>query len=101
MEYTEHLTGIKINVQAVDISIDDDVKDTIRKCITRLSRISNKIEWADIYLEDKEKKSTQQKQVSIRLGVPGNDPFASEYGDNFHALLSNVENKLKRQLEKL
>ncbi len=30
MEYTENSTGIKINVQAVDIFIGDDIKDTIR-----------------------------------------------------------------------
>lgn len=101
MDYTENLTGIKINVQAVDITIGDDVKDAIRKIILRLSRFSDKIEWADIYFEDKAEKKTDQKQVSIRLGVPGNDPFASEYGDNFHALLSEVEDKLRRQLEKL
>ena len=101
MEYTENITGIKINVQAVDIAIGDDVKDTIRKSISSLSRFYDKIEWADIYLEDKKEKSTEQKQVSIRLGVPGNDPFASEYGDNFHALLTNVEDKLRSQLEKL
>jgi ribosomal subunit interface protein len=100
MEYTESITGIKINVQAVDITIGEDMKDTIRKCITRLSRFYNKIEWADIYLEDKKEKKTEQKQVSIRLGIPGNDPFASEYGDNFHELLTNVEDKLQRQLEK-
>lgn len=27
-------------------------------------------------------------------------PSASEYGDDFHALLINVENKLRSQLEK-
>lgn len=48
----------------------------------------------------KQEKATQQKQVSIRLGIPGNDPFASDYGDNFHALLTSVEDKLKSQLEK-
>jgi ribosomal subunit interface protein len=100
MDYTETITGIKINVQAVDITISDEIKDTIRKSITRLSRFYNKIEWADVYLEDKKEKKTQQKQVSIRLGIPGNDPFASEYGDNFHALLAEVEDKLQRQLEK-
>ncbi len=100
MEYTEHLTGIKINVQAVDITIGEDVKDSIRKCITRLSRHFDHIEWADIYLVDKAEKSTQQKEVSIRLGIPGNDPFASEYGDNFHAILAAVEDKLRRQLER-
>lgn len=100
MEYTENITGIKINVQAVDININDDVKETIRKSITRLSRFYDRIEWADVYLEDKKDKKTEQKQVSIRLGIPGNDPFASEYGDNFHALLTSVETKLQRQLEK-
>ena len=100
MEYTENITGIKINVQAVDIIINDDVKETIRKSIARLSRFYDRIEWADVYLEDKKDKKTEQKQVSIRLGIPGNDPFASEYGDNFHHLLTNVEEKLRKQLEK-
>lgn len=100
MQYTENIKGIKINVQAVDITIGEDVKDTMRKCITRLSRFYNKIVWADIYLKDKKEKTTQQKQVGIRLGIPGRDPFASEYGDNFHALLTAVEDKLRRQLER-
>lgn len=100
MKYTESLKGITLNIQAVDISIGDDVRETIRKSISRLTRYYDKIDWADIYLEDKKEKSTDQKQVSIRLGVPGNDPFASEYGDNFHALITSVEEKLRRQLEK-
>lgn len=100
MKYDENITGIKINVEAVDITIGEDVKDTIRKSISRLSRYYDRIEWADVYLEDKTEKSTDQKQVSIRLGIPGSDPFASEYGDDFHALLTSVENKLRRQLEK-
>lgn len=100
MEYTENIKGIKLNIQAVDINIGEDVQERIRKSIERLSQFYDKIEWADIYLEDKKEKSTQRKQVSIRLGIPGNDPFASEYGDDFHALLTDVENKLQRQLEK-
>jgi putative sigma-54 modulation protein len=100
MQYTDNITGIKINIEAVDITINEDIKNMIGKSISRLSRFYDKIEWADVYLEDKKEKSTQQKQVSIRLGIPGNDPFASEYGDNFHTLLTDVENKLQRQLEK-
>lgn len=63
MKYTENITGIKINVQAVDIAIGDEIKDTIRKSISRLSRFYDRIEWVDIYLEDKTEKKTQQKQV--------------------------------------
>lgn len=100
MQHTDHISGIKINIEAVDITIGDDVRDTIHKVITRLSRFYDRIEWADIYLEDKKEKSTKQKQVSIRLGIPGKDPFASEYGDDFHALLTDVEDKLQKQLER-
>ena len=100
MQTIENIAGIKINLEAVDITIGEDVMETIHKGITRLSRHYDKIEWADIYLEDKKEKKTQQKQVSIRLGIPGNDPFASEYGDNFHTLLNDVVDKLQSQLEK-
>lgn len=100
MKYTENLTGITLNIQAVDFDVADDVIDSIRKSVSRLTRYYDKIEWADVYLENKKEKSIEQKQVSIRLGIPGKDPFASEYGDDFHALVSNVSEKLRRQLEK-
>lgn len=61
MKYTENITGVKINVEAVDITIGDDVKDTIIKCITRLTKFYGKIEWADIYLEDKKDKKNSTK----------------------------------------
>ena len=38
MKFEEELSGIKINVEAVDITIDDDVKDSIRKSITHLTK---------------------------------------------------------------
>lgn len=101
MEHTENISGIRITIQAVDINLSDNLKETIHSSITRLSRFYDRIEWADVYLEDKKEKSTEQKQVGIRLGIPGNDPYASEYGDNFYQLIPSVEDKLRRQLEKL
>jgi len=100
MNYTENYEGIKLDVQAVDFDVEPAVQERIRKLLSRLSRYFSDITHADVYLEDKGAKATEQKKVSIRLGVPGNDPFASDYGDNFMALLTNVEEKLRRQLEK-
>ena len=100
MKNTDNISGIKINIEAVDITIDDSVRATLAKVMNRLSRVYDKIEWADVYFEDKKEKSTQRKQVSIRLGIPGKDPFASQYGDDFHALLTAVEDKLQKQLER-
>ena len=100
MNYTENFEDIKLDVQAVDITIGDDIQQEIRNMIVRLKRHISEVNLVDVYLEDKSAKSTDQKRVSVRFGIPGNDAFASDTGDNFMALLKSVEEKLWRQLEK-
>ena len=100
MNYTENFEGIKLDVQAVDITISDTVQQEIRDMLMRLRRHISEINWVDVYLEEKAGKSTDPKSVRVRLGIPGQDAFASDSGDNFMALLKSVEEKLRRQLEK-
>jgi putative sigma-54 modulation protein len=100
MNYTENFDGIKLDVQAVDITIGDNLQQEIRDMIQRLRRHVSEVNWVDVYFNERSGKSTEQRSVSVRFGVPGNDAFASDSGDNFMALLKNVEEKLRRQLEK-
>ena len=100
MNYTENFKGIKLDIQAVDITITDDLQQSIRDMIGRLKRHTSDINFVDVYFTDKSEKSTHPKTVSIRFGIPGNDAFASDSGDNWMALLKSVEEKLRRQLEK-
>lgn len=100
MNYTEHFEGIKLDVQAVDITIGDDVQEEIRGMLTRLRRHISEITWADVHLVHEAGKATEQRSVNMRLGIPGNDVFASDSGDHFLVLLKSVEEKLRRQLEK-
>ncbi len=98
MNYTENFEGIKLDVQAVDITITDDLQQSIRDTISRLKRHISDVNFVDVYLTDKSEKSTDPKTVGIRFGIPGNDAFDS--GDSWMALLKSVEEKLRRQLEK-
>ena len=100
MNYTENFEGIKLDVQAVDISISDDLQQNIRDMIVRLRRHISEVNWVDVYFNEKSGKSTDQRTVSVRFGIPCNDAFASDSGDNWMALLKSVEEKLRRQLEK-
>ena len=100
MNYTENFEGIKIDVQAVDISISDDVQQFIRNTITKLKRHAKKIDSIDVYFKEEPNHATDSKKLSMRVGIPGNDAFAEDSGDNWYELLKNVEDKLKRQLEK-
>ena len=100
MNYTQNFEGIKLDVQAVDINISDRLQQAIRDMITRLKRYVSEVNWVDVYFEEKSGKSTEPRRVSVRFGVPGNDAFASDTGDDFMPLLKSVEEKLWRQLEK-
>ncbi|WP_018478524.1 ribosome hibernation-promoting factor, HPF/YfiA family [Pontibacter roseus] len=100
MNYTENFEGIKIDVQAVDINISDDIQQYVRNTITKLKRHAKKIDSIDVYFKEEANQSTNSKKVSMRVGIPGNDVFAEDQGENWYEQLKNVEEKLKRQLEK-
>lgn len=89
-----------MDLQAVDFTPDKNIEERIRKMLSYLSRFSDKIVYAAIYLENKQGKSTNQRSVKVQLGVPGPDIIASDRGENFMALLANVEDKLARQIKK-
>ncbi|MHA6250262.1 ribosome hibernation-promoting factor, HPF/YfiA family [Pontibacter sp. CAU 1760] len=100
MNYTENFEGIKLDIQAVDIEISDAIQEQVRETITKLKRHMKKIDSVDVYFKEEASHATKSKSVHMRVGVPGNDVFAQDEGDNWYELLKNVENKLKRQLEK-
>ena len=100
MNYTENFEGIKMDIQAIDISISDDLQRSMRKMIVRLRRLFPELNWVNFYFKKNSEYSTANRKVSVRLGIQGNDAVASDSGNNWKALLKNVEGKLHRQLEK-
>lgn len=100
MIYTENFEGIKMDIQADHITISDNLQTSIKKMIRRLRRHFYELNWVDVYLRKKSKQSTAKREVSVRLGIPGNDAFASDSGNNWASLLKSIEGKLRRQLEK-
>ena len=100
MIYTERFEGIKFDIQTVDLEISDEIQQQIRDMIKRLQRHISEINWVDAYFKSESSQSTDIKTVSVRLGIPGNDAFATESGDQWKTLLKRVEGKLRRQLRK-
>jgi len=49
MNYKENFEGIKIDVQAVDIDISDDMQQEIRNVIDRLKRHVSQVNFVDVY----------------------------------------------------
>lgn len=68
--------------------------------IVKLERYVREMNWVDVYFKKESEHSNNRKTLSVRLGIPGNDVFASDSGDNWIGLMSGVEEKLRQQLEK-
>lgn len=100
MNYTENYEGIRLDVQAVDITISEDLQQHVRNTIDKLRRHSKKIDSVDVYFKEEANQATDSKKVSMRVGIPGNDVFAEDHGGNWYEQLKNVEDKLAKQLQK-
>ena len=100
MNYTENYKGIKIDVQAVDITIAEEVQQEIRKVIDKIEPRISSVNFADVYFNIEKNNPVRNKRVSMRLGIPGNDLFAEETGEHWVPVLKEIEEKLLRQLEK-
>ncbi|MFA6758842.1 MAG: HPF/RaiA family ribosome-associated protein [Bacteroidales bacterium] len=100
MNYSENIEGVNIDVQAGEINITDDIQQEIRDAVGRLKKHISEVNFVDVYFTNKSEKSTNAKNVGIKFGIPGNDAYASDSGDNWMELLKNVEAKLRRQLMK-
>ncbi len=101
MIYTKNHEGIRLDVQAEGFTPKEELQERILKMLTYLTRFtSEKIVYATIHMENNESYSTNQKSAKVILGVPGPDIIASDEGDNFMALIANIEEKLARQLKK-
>ena len=101
MNYTENYNGIKIDVQAVDITVHDELQQVVRDTITKLQRYVREINWVDVYFTIERAHNTDNKNLSMRVGVPGPDVYASDSGTDWLPMMKSVEDKLRRQMEKL
>jgi putative sigma-54 modulation protein len=100
MNYTENYLGIKLDIQAQDGFIEEGVQQSIRDVIDKLLKYTPKINFCDVYLTLNQDPGNLNKNVKIRLGIPGPDVFAEDKGEYWQPTLRSAGDKLARQLQK-
>lgn len=93
--------GVRLDIQAGDIRIPDEVITTLHESIDKLKRRRDDIESLTVYMKRENAQPESPKQVAMRLGVKGNDPYAEENGLYWEPVIRSLTNKLNRQLEKM
>ncbi|GAA4405077.1 hypothetical protein GCM10023187_23140 [Nibrella viscosa] len=101
MSKQESLDDVRLDIQAVDFELSDGLRDRILQSLAKLRRYySGDVITAEVYMRLEESHGPNDKSYRVKYGVPGNDVFAEDSGDNWGALISSVADKLQRQLEK-
>lgn len=101
MQQEPNLDNVRLDIEAVGFTLDDDLQTSVLDALTKLQRYyKGDVITADVYLKLEPNQRSNDKHVGIKYGVPGNDVFADDSGENWYTLLDNVVAKLQRQLEK-
>ncbi len=101
MQPDQNLDNVRLDIEAVGFTLDDDLQASVLDSLTKLQRFyKGDVITAEVYLKLEPNQRNNEKHVGIKYGVPGNDVYADDSGDDWYGLLNNVVAKLQRQLEK-
>ena len=101
MQDKENLEDVRLDIQTVGFTPDADLEASVLDALTKLRRFyKGDLATAEVYMKLEPNQRSNDKHVGIKYGVPGNDVFADDNGDNWYTLLNSVAAKLHRQLDK-
>lgn len=90
---------MKIVVKSLDFHADSKLVTYIEQKVSRLNRYFDKTILAEVHLKLQDTGGKiRDKQVEIRLHIPGNDLIDKKMGKSFETALTASVETLKRQL---
>lgn len=101
MDVQENMDDVRLDIESVGFTLSDDMEATVLESLAKLRRFyKGDVITAEVYMKLEPNQRSNEKHVGIKFGVPGNDVFADDNGDDWYVLLNNVVVKLHKQLEK-
>lgn len=89
---------MKVNVQAVNFNVDKDLVELIETKLKSLLRFYDHIIDARVFLKVQKTSQRENKQLEIRLGIPGVDPVVKKSSNTFEDALIQAVTSLKKTL---
>lgn len=89
---------MKIIIQTPDFKADQNLIDFVNEKVTKLSRYFEAIHDATVTLKLDKSDSRDNKVCEIRLGITGNDLFASRQCKTFEEATAKATDALRSQI---
>ncbi len=91
---------MEVRIQAIHFEIADRLTDFINKKADRLARRFPDINVFDVNLKVVKPETAMNKEVVVRISLPGDDVVATKVADSFEEALDTAIEATERQLEK-
>lgn len=91
---------IPINVEPVNFNASQELIQNIKELFKGIDKYNDLAVNADVYLKSLTETPTGQKEVSIRLNMPGKDIFIAKEGTDFTSAAQETHDALKVALKR-
>jgi putative sigma-54 modulation protein len=91
---------MEIRIQAIKFEASEQLSAHIEKKVSKLGKQLESIQAADVALKVVKPETVKNKEVDIRLDVPGYDLFASKIADTFEEAIDLATEALEHQISK-
>lgn len=92
---------MEINIKPIHFEISSRLSDFIHKKVNKLEQYYDGILGAEVQLKVTKPESVNNKDVSVKLNVPGQELFADKVSDSFEESVAVVSDALAKQLIKV
>ena len=92
---------MRVQIQAVNFNIDKDLEQLIETKVNGLLKFYDNIIDAQVHLKVQQTSQKDNKDIEIRLGIPGDDPVVKKTSNTFESALNQSVASLKTILIKL
>jgi putative sigma-54 modulation protein len=91
---------MKVNVQAVNFTVDRKLVDFVQERLDRLEKYYDKIVSADVFLKVEKMSDKENKFVEIKINVPGDEFLVKKHCKTFEEAVEHSAESLERLLVK-
>jgi len=91
---------IAINVEPVNFNVSQTLISNVEDMFSGIDKYNDLAVNADIYLKSLRETPKKDKEVSIRVNMPGKDIFVAKQGADFTSAAQDVYDTLKVSLRK-
>ncbi|PRY10691.1 putative sigma-54 modulation protein [Pontibacter ummariensis] len=93
---------MKVQMYSINFEASEQLKSFIQQRLNKLETFYDRILDGEVFIKDNSSQSgTNNKEVEVRLFVPGTTLFSQENADSFEAATDAAVDAMRRQLKKL